>query len=131
MGNRALVCFVAENVGDGTPQPVPAVYLHHSGSDVRAWLQELRDVMVGRDHDVDYAPARFAQIAGNHIKGNMSLGILLVDLQDADSAASPAEGDAGLFVVDVRAEVWVVDNFGGNRKYGAFHGEISPSKVSK
>ncbi len=135
MGNRALVAFCDFNhheaVKDGQPTPVPAVYLHYSGSDVRAWLQELRELMIGRDHDAAYAVARFAQIAGAHIGGNMSLGIEVIDLQDPDAEAEPARGNAGLFVVDVRSAAWGVSNYGGNERHGAFEGLIFPYPNAK
>ena len=117
MGNRAVVTFVENNDCEGIR---PAVYLHWGGSCVRTWLQELQEVMRTRSGDAEYAAARFTQLAGNHIEGNLSLGLTTVDVS-APGDASP--GDAGVFVVNVSS--WTVANLGGSACKGAFSGKVS------
>jgi hypothetical protein len=52
MGNRALVIFT-----DGE-RVSPVVYLHWCGDQVPAWLSDLKQLMRGREGDVDYSCAR-------------------------------------------------------------------------
>lgn len=69
MGDRALVQFKDNN------EVSPVVYLHWDGSEVKDWLQELRELMGDRFSDVSYTCARFIGVCHSHIKGNLSLGV--------------------------------------------------------
>ena len=59
MGNRALVIFT-----DGD-RVSPVVYLHWCGDKVPAWLDDLKQLMHGREGDVDYSCARFIGLCHN------------------------------------------------------------------
>lgn len=118
MGDRALVVFK----NSSTEEASPTVYLHWHGRDVPLLLRELKELMRGREGDVEYACARFVGICHAHISGNMSLGIwntpndirLCIhsnDPADLKNIADYSHGDAGMVVVDVADFSWVA--YGG------------------
>ena len=92
MGDRALVQFKDNN------EVSPVVYLHWDGSEVKDWLQELRELMGDRFSDVSYTCARFIGVCHSHIKGNLSLGVFT---QTTELKQTDSHGDAGCLVVDV------------------------------
>ncbi len=112
MGNRALVLFT-----DGE-RVSPVVYLHWCGSQVPAWLNELKQLMRGREGDVDYACARFVGLCHTKIKGNLSLGVWntppnvgrairgLPGDRARDELAAYSHGDAGVVIVNVGDFTW-------------------------
>lgn len=113
MGDRALVVF---EVNDSVS---PVVYLHWSGSRVPELIEELKELMQGREGDLSYTVARFIGICHSHIGGNLSLGVwnlpvdLLIAVQTrrASSAAERemeeySHGDAGLVIVNATDFTW-------------------------
>src|SRR5947209_3188759 len=109
MGDRALIIFT-----DGE-QVSPVTYLHWSGSDVPALLEEHRALMESRGADVAYAAARFVGIVHATMPNqNLSLGMwnaakdltTAVRARDAETLANMSHGDAGFVVVDVRDYSW-------------------------
>jgi hypothetical protein len=109
MGDRALIVFT-----DGTDVS-PVIYLHWSGSQVPALLQQHKALMATRGADVQYAAARFVGIVHATMPdSNLSLGIWNTDdtLRPAVLGGAARElaeishGDAGFVVVDVNDYSW-------------------------
>ena len=78
MGDRARIVFFDSHLESQT------VYLHWHGTQVPAWLCDLKQRMHGRFSDAQYAAARFVGICHSKIEGNLSLGILSNRLSQAD-----------------------------------------------
>ncbi|MEL6679466.1 MAG: hypothetical protein AAFQ51_12225 [Pseudomonadota bacterium] len=108
MGDRAFIVFY--NATDVSP----TVYFHWNGHDVPEWLEELKQVMSGREGDLSYAAARFVGVANSHIDGNLSLGIWNTSteikraiLNDNDELLREySHGDAGVILVNVADFSW-------------------------
>ncbi len=113
MGNRALVIFT-----DGE-RVSPVVYLHWCGDKVPAWLDDLRQLMHGREGDVDYSCARFIGLCHTQITGNQSLGVWNVPPpieravrafpctdRSREQLAAYGHGNAGVVIVNVRDYSW-------------------------
>ncbi len=102
MGDRALVQFVFRK------EKSPVVYLHWNGFEVGDWLKELKDLMYGREGDLQYTAARFVGICHTHITGNTGLGVwdTYAVLTEVDS-----HGDFGIAVVDLSD--WTITCGGG------------------
>ncbi len=118
MGDRALVIFHYRECVS------PVVYLHWNGREVPAWLNDLREIMRGRESDVDYACARFIGLCHARIDGNLSLGVANLPKMIADLIILPkrpeernrtltqySHGNAGLVLVNASDFTWVA--FGG------------------
>ena len=113
MGNRALVIFT-----DGE-RVSPVVYLHWCGDKVPAWLNDLKELMRGREGDVDYSCARFIGLCHSQIAGNQSLGVWNVPPpieravrafpgtdRSREQLAAYGHGNAGVVIVNVRDYSW-------------------------
>jgi hypothetical protein len=113
MGNRALVIFT-----DGE-RVSPVVYLHWCGDKVPAWLLDLKQLMRGREGDVDYSCARFIGLCHSQIAGNQSLGVWNVPPpieravrafpctdRSREQLAAYGHGNAGVVIVNVRDYSW-------------------------
>ncbi len=96
MGNRAIVAFQP----DAKVKKVLGVYLHWNGGpeSVYPFLDALDKYEVRGDGN--YEVARFAQVAGNYIGGNSSVGIEIVNLIDANEKGYTAGMDNGVYVVN-------------------------------
>ncbi|MDY3551447.1 hypothetical protein R5W24_000523 [Gemmata sp. JC717] len=117
MGNRACVLF------HDSRRVSPTVYLHWHGSQVPAWLADLRQQMQGRHSDAEYAAARFVGICHTHIDGNLGLGLKANSLTVADLARPSvledlSPGNAGLVVVNTADFSW--------RAYGGYLSKSRP-----
>jgi hypothetical protein len=91
MGNRAVIVF--DEYAPTSKQT--ALYLHWNGGrdSVEAYLKATRILMHSRGVDPSYARARFVQVIGMFIGGNMSFGLNSIDhLGD--------QGDNGIYVID-------------------------------
>jgi hypothetical protein len=113
MGNRALVIFT-----DGE-RVSPVVYLHWCGDKVPTWLNDLKELMRGREGDVDYSCARFIGLCHSQIAGNQSLGVWNVPPpieravrafpctdRSREQLAAYGHGNAGVVIVNVRDYGW-------------------------
>ena len=111
MGDRVLVIFT-----DGA-EVSPTVYLHWNGTATPALLARLKDLMKGREGDVQYSAARFIGICHKHIEGNLSLGtwntepatIEAIRKKSADLASvleNESHGDAGVVLFNVNDMTW-------------------------
>ena len=91
MGNRAVIVFDEyKPTSDQT-----ALYLHWNGGrdSVEAYLKATRILMHSRGQDASYARARFVQVIGMFMGGNMSFGMdSIKNLGD--------QGDNGIYVID-------------------------------
>jgi hypothetical protein len=100
MGDRALVILK-----DGTDYS-PVMYLHWHAPQVQNYVNRLKEVMVGREGDIQYGFARLVGIAHNDIQGNLSLGCwsLPEDFSETDEAMlkKMSHGDGGIYVVDLK-----------------------------
>ena len=85
MGNRAVIAFKDQDCG---------IYLHWNGgrASVEAFLRSGSELV--RHDDDCYMPARLAQIIGNWLGGNLSLGVGPLKGLDCDN------GDNGVYYVD-------------------------------
>lgn len=120
MGNRAYIVFFDRH------RVSPTVYLHWHGNAVPHWLNRLKELMVHRTNDADYAAARFVGICHSQIEGYLSLGIhqnLLNqgDLKNPDRMTELSPGDAGIVVVDTNDFSW--------KAYGGYLAESHPNHV--
>ena len=119
MGDRAIVIFYDRD------RVSPVVYLHCNGEHVPAWLNELREVMRGREDDAGYGCARFIGLCHTKIEGPLSLGTWNLPARLAKSVASPdreperaralarySHGDAGVVLVNAADYTW--------RAYGGY-----------
>lgn len=114
MGNRALIVFTNTAKDDVSP----IIYLHWNGSDVPAWIEELKSLMASRKGDVSYAAARFVGICHDHIDGNLSLGMWNSNLGDIlKNPAEHSHGDAGVIVVNCDDFTWLA--------YGGYLAEVA------
>lgn len=104
MGDRALIQLTSGK------DVSPVLYLHWGGSEVADILQRAEARMKGRAGDTSYAFARLVQEAIGNDRDNTGYGVWnqADRLTDADS-----HGDAGCFVVDVTADAWETETFGG------------------
>lgn len=115
MGDRALVVFQ-----DGDRYS-PVTYLHWSGYEVPELLTKHRELMLGRENDVDYAAARFVGICHEHTGVDSNTGLGMWNLTDAERTALglPADddnkahhmselshGDAGFILVNAGDFSW-------------------------
>lgn len=105
MGNRACILFFDETWVS------PTVYLHWHGNAVPAWLDQLALIMRGRYDDASYAVARFVELCGKYIYGNLSLGIesnaySLPEVRSRPCMEEASPGDAGVVVVDTSDFSW-------------------------
>ncbi len=110
MGDRANVIFFDDS------EVSPRVYLHWHGSDVPAWIEELKELMQPRMGDAAYTTARFVGICHRYLPGYMSLGVhstdlTLADLKNRTCLEQFSPGDAGVIIVDTRDFSWQA--FGG------------------
>ena len=71
MGNRAVITF------DSKSKDTPALYLHWNGGrdSVEGFLLATRILMETRGSDKHYSMARFTQVVGMFLDGNMSYGM--------------------------------------------------------
>lgn len=109
MGDRAIIVFTdGEDVS-------PVIYLHWSGSNVPALLEQHKTLMASRGADLQYAAARFVGIVHATMpQQNLSLGIWNAEpvtrravlSADADELSKISHGDAGLIIVDVKDYSW-------------------------
>ncbi len=99
MGDRALV--ILKSGSDYSP----VMYLHWHAPQVQNYVNRLKEVMKGREGDVQYGFARLVGIAHNDIEGNLSLGVwnLPEKFSETDGAAlrQMSHGDGGIYVVDL------------------------------
>ena len=89
MGNRAVVCF------DKFKPTRIAIYLHWNGGrdSIEAFLKATRILMGDRLGDESYAQARFIQVIGTAMVGNLSFGIGTCKQYGKDQ-------DNGVYVID-------------------------------
>jgi hypothetical protein len=99
MGDRALVVLK-----DGTNYS-PVMYLHWHAPQVQNYINRLKEVMNGREGDLQYGFGRLVGIAHNDIGGNLSLGVWNLPQNFSESNAealkSMSHGDGGIYVVDL------------------------------
>jgi hypothetical protein len=127
MGDRALVIF-KELVAVGANSALassglstvkkdsysPVIYLHSHGYAVPELLSDTRQVMVGREGDVEYTAARFVGVCHKIITGNLSLGIwnLPSDFKQTKKYLEEmSHGDAGVIIVNINT--WKFKQYGG------------------
>ncbi len=100
MGDRALVILK-----DGKEYS-PVMYLHWHAPQVQNYVNRLKEVMQGREGDIQYGFARLIGIAHNDIEGNLSVGVwnLPERFSEADKTAlqEMSHGDGGIYVVDLK-----------------------------
>jgi hypothetical protein len=99
MGDRALIIL------KNSKEYSPVVYLHWHAPQVQNYVNRMKEVMTGREGDLNYAFARLLGIIHNDIDGNLSLGCwnLPANFSEADSKMlrHMSHGDGGIYVVDV------------------------------
>lgn len=99
MGDRALVILKVKT------EYSPVMYLHWHAPQVQNYVSRLKEVMTGREGDVDYAFARLLGIVHNDIDGNLSLGCwnLPKDFSEANKQflIRMSHGDGGIYVVNL------------------------------
>jgi len=91
MGNRAVVVF-----DEFKPESeAAAIYLHWNGGrdSIEGYLKATRILMGGRLGDGAYARARFFQVIGIFMGGNLSFGM-------DTTRALCGQGDNGVFIID-------------------------------
>jgi hypothetical protein len=104
MGDRAIVVFEHSYIYGGNEETFysPGIYLHWNGGEVEGLLNAASSRL--RKGDPSYASARFTQICGEMIPGNLSLGLVAPPEPDEETgrinwnAYSP--GDNGVFIVN-------------------------------
>jgi len=91
MGNRAVIVFDEYN----PKSKQPAICLHWNGGrdSVEGYLKATRILMASRGVDPSYARARFVQVIGMFVGGNMSFGLSTLDKMNG-------QGDNGVYVID-------------------------------
>lgn len=93
MGNRAVILFQDEKTYNGG---YPAVYLHWDGSPEQV-VNVLAYCKARKFETGDYGVARFCQVFGNVIGGDLSIGINTID---ADANLEKyGQGDNGIYIV--------------------------------
>jgi hypothetical protein len=95
MGNRVLFQVVATK-GREVPEFGPAVYAHYGASDAHRICVALRQRMLSRGDDVEYASARLAQIAMGNDTGDTCFGIWNTDHV---LTAKDTHGDGGVVLI--------------------------------
>lgn len=98
MGNRALI--IIHNADKSEYSPI--LYLHYGG-DFSKYLKALKATMADRRNDVAYALARLTAIACDAFPGNLSVGIMPLPADFADTKtylANLSHGDCGVYLVD-------------------------------
>ena len=120
MGDRAIVVLKKDMMTDGVTHTLcsPQMYLHWNGSpnNVANYIDELAELMEGREGDLSYAFARLVGIAHNDIEGNLSLGVFSNNFKDDDiydRVYEISHGDNGTYLVDV-------DNYEITRYFGTY-----------
>ena len=90
MGNRAVIAFDEYN------DDAIGLYLHWNGGrdSIEGFLKATKKVMESRGKDKQYAKARFAQVIGVFLGGNMSFGMGKRKELECDN------GDNGVYVID-------------------------------
>lgn len=116
MGDRAIVIFHNKE----KTQLSPAIYSHWGGDNIRDYIPRIKEFMVGRKDDVQYASARLCGLLHNDTPGNMSLGLWNTSDEMLEWSTEDwleySHGDAGVLFVNADDFSFVQYGGGGHDK---------------
>lgn len=96
MGNRATVAFTQQGA-----QTAIGVHLHWNGGPESVYPMLRALDALGARNDCDYKAARFTQMVGNFLGGQLSLGLQVIDLSRPLDATHTGAEDHGVYLVHV------------------------------
>ncbi len=109
MGDRALIL---KSNQFGTIEYSPVLYLHWQGESVPGLLDELREVMRGREGDLSYSFARLVAVACKYMDGNLSIGVhdRPDDFEEStEYLRGLSHGDAGVVICNCSDYSWYAE----------------------